>query len=145
MSKDNLTSEIMIKKADVACSDARILLEQGSPDGATNRAYYAMFDAARAALLASDVPVNIEKIRSHVGLVKTFSEHLVEKGPIPEEIGNLLDAARHMRGMTDYTGFSIEQNVAKEIVEQAETFVAAIRAQFMPDTADDEDDTQTAK
>lgn len=40
-------------KAETACSSARVLLELGDVDGASNRAYYAMFDAARAALLAS--------------------------------------------------------------------------------------------
>lgn len=33
-------------KADTACSSARALLDLGDVDGAANRAYYAMFDAA---------------------------------------------------------------------------------------------------
>ena len=40
-------------KALIAASSAQILLDAGDVDGACNRAYYAMFDAARAALLAS--------------------------------------------------------------------------------------------
>lgn len=40
-------------KAEPACASACALLDLGDVDGACNRAYYAMFDAARAALLVS--------------------------------------------------------------------------------------------
>jgi len=93
----------MIKKAERACRSAHTLLVDDDPDGAANRAYYAMFDAARAALLASNAPVNMANIRSHVGLICVFSEHLVEKGPIPENIGSLLDEARHLENKPDRT------------------------------------------
>jgi uncharacterized protein (UPF0332 family) len=140
MSRENLTPEAMIRKAERACRSARTLLVDDDPDGAANRAYYAMFDAARAALLASDAPVNIADIRAHVGLVYAFSEHLVEKGPIPENIGSLLDEARHLRGMADYSGISLDPNVANEIVDHAEIFVAAMRTEFLPDNSTDKDD-----
>ena len=39
----------MMGKAGKALASARILLGAGDSDGATNRAYYAMFDAATAA------------------------------------------------------------------------------------------------
>ena len=44
-----MTKEIM-DKAGLTPAPARILLTAGDSDGATNRAYYAMFDAAIAAL-----------------------------------------------------------------------------------------------
>jgi hypothetical protein len=44
-----MTKEIMDKAAK-ALASARILLKVGDSDGATNRAYYAMFDPAIAAL-----------------------------------------------------------------------------------------------
>ena len=40
----------LIAKAELAVASAKVLLEIGDADGACNRAYYAMFDAARAAL-----------------------------------------------------------------------------------------------
>ncbi|MCX7662789.1 MAG: HEPN domain-containing protein [Tepidimonas fonticaldi] len=40
----------LLAKAEVAAASAQALLERGDPDGAVNRAYYAMFDAARAML-----------------------------------------------------------------------------------------------
>jgi len=42
-----LTPGDLMAKADTACSSARTLLDLGDVDGAANRAYYAMFDAAR--------------------------------------------------------------------------------------------------
>jgi len=45
-----MTREIL-DKADKALSSARLLLNAGDSDGASNRAYYVMFDAAIAALV----------------------------------------------------------------------------------------------
>ena len=63
-------------KADRACASSRVLLDVGDVDGACNRAYYAMFDAARAALLASGAPVAPDIGRTHSGLIGAFSHHL---------------------------------------------------------------------
>jgi uncharacterized protein (UPF0332 family) len=41
----------LMDKARRAATSARLLLDMGDLDGACSRAYYAMFDAARAALL----------------------------------------------------------------------------------------------
>jgi uncharacterized protein (UPF0332 family) len=43
----------LMAKAAQAVASARVLLETNDADGAANRAYYAMFDAAQAALLSS--------------------------------------------------------------------------------------------
>jgi len=53
--------DILMVKADQACVSARTLLNLGDVDGAVNRAYYAMFTAARAALLVSGAPVAEER------------------------------------------------------------------------------------
>jgi len=45
-----LKAKELFAKAQTAAVSARILLNAGNVDGACNRAYYAMFDAARAAL-----------------------------------------------------------------------------------------------
>ena len=48
-----MKAQELLEKATRAASSAKLLLDTGDTDGACNRAYYAMFDAARAALLAS--------------------------------------------------------------------------------------------
>ena len=132
MSNRQLTPEAMMVKASTACSSARALLDLGDVDGAANRAYYAMFDAARAALLASGAPVEPDIGRTHSGLIGAFGNHLVKNGPISKEVGRLLNRAHEIRLVADYNGNSVESDDAREMVKQAEIFVSVMRAEFMP-------------
>ena len=72
---DGLTPGVQMAKA------ARALFDLNDVDGACNRAYYAMFDAARAALLASGAPVQPDIGKTHSGLIAAFGQHLVKNGP----------------------------------------------------------------
>ena len=58
---------------------------------------------------------------------------------MPKEIGRLLNRAHEVRLVADYNGNSVESADAMEMVKQAEIFVAAMRAQFMPDESGDDD------
>ena len=140
MSGRKLTPETMMAKAEKACLDARLLLENGSSDGATNRAYYAMFDAARAALLASGASVDLEQVRTHAGLIGAFGNYLIKNGPVSKEMGVFLRRSLKVRMTADYDGDSVELEDARKIVEQAENFVAAMRVQFLADNNDNEID-----
>lgn len=122
-------------KAETACSSARVLLELSDVDGASNRAYYAMFDAARAALLASGEGSfeHADPGRTHSGLIGGFGLHLVKSGRVSREMGRLLNRAHEIRQVADYKAESVELEDAKELVEQAEVFVANLRAAFLPD------------
>lgn len=73
----------LMAKAEQASISARVLLDRGDSDGACNRAYYAMFDAARAVLLL----YGHEFGKTHRGLVSAFSQHLVRNDPLPREGG----------------------------------------------------------
>lgn len=64
---DELTPNALMSKADRARASARALPNLGDVDGACNRAYYAMFDAARAALIASCAPVQPD-IGKHIAV-----------------------------------------------------------------------------
>jgi uncharacterized protein (UPF0332 family) len=139
VSNRQLTPDALMAKADTACSSARALLDLGDVDGAANRAYYAMFDAARAALLASGAPVAPDIGRTHSGLIGAFGNFLVKNGPVSKEVGRLLNRAHEIRLVADYNGDSVEPAAAKEMMEQAATFVAAMRAEFMPEASDDND------
>ena len=78
-----MKAEDMMAKATQAVASAKMLLDTGDADGASNRAYYAMFDAARAALLGSGVEVG----KTHKGVLNAFSERLVKNGPLPKKWG----------------------------------------------------------
>lgn len=127
-----LTTETLMLKAARACLSARALLDLGDVDGACNRAYYAMFDAARAALLASNAPVKLDIGKTHKGVLNAFSEHLIKPGLVAKEMGRLLKHAETFRYVADYGGDSVEFDDAQGIVAQAEVFVAAMHAGFMP-------------
>ena len=127
-----LTPDALMSKAVRACASARVLFDLNDVDGACNRAYYAMFDSARAALLVSNAPVPPGIGKTHGGLITAFSQHLVKNGPIPKEIGRLLKRAEEIRLVADYKGDSVELEDAREMVEQAEHFVEAIRNALMP-------------
>lgn len=143
MNNRQLTPDALMAKADTACSSARALLDLGDVDGAANRAYYAMFDAARAALLVSGAPIAPDIGRTHSGLIGAFGNFLVKNGPVSKEVGRLLNRAHEIRLVADYTGGSVELADVKEIVEQAETFVAAMRAGFMSEESDGNSDEVT--
>ena len=77
-----------------------MLLDAGDADGACNRAYYAMFDAARAALLASGAPFDPEIARTHSGLISAFSdaEHVHAEGTDAMTLGRArFDREAHVR------------------------------------------------
>ena len=64
----------LMTKARRAVASAYKLLEDSDCDGACNRAYYAMFDAARAALIASQAPVPPEIAKTHMGLMNGWGK-----------------------------------------------------------------------
>jgi uncharacterized protein (UPF0332 family) len=84
-----MTKEIM-DKAKKALASARILLNAGGSDGATNRAYYAMFDGAMAALASAGIGTAQDQHKTHGGLIGSFGLHLVQTGRLPAELGRSL-------------------------------------------------------
>lgn len=124
-----MKAQDLMAKAVQAAASAKVLLDTGDADGASNRAYYAMFDAARAALLASGLDVG----KTHKGVINAFSDRLVKNGPLPKETGRLLKQAETFRYVADYEGDPVELSDAREMVEQAESFVSTLRQMFMPE------------
>ena len=102
-----LAAEALMSKAVRASASARALLDLGDVDGACNRAYYAMFDAARAALPAAGAPVQPDLGKTHAGLIAAFGLQLVKNGPITKELGRLLKRAEEIRLVADYKGDSL--------------------------------------
>ena len=133
-----LTAEALMSKAVRASASARALLDLGDVDGACNRAYYAMFDAAPAALLAAGAPVQPDLGKTHAGLIAAFGLQLVKNGPITKELGRLLKRAEEIRLVADYKGDSVELEDARQMVRQAAIFVDAMRTEFMPREPDED-------
>lgn len=127
-----MTARQLLAKAIQAAASAKVLLDTGDADGACNRAYYAMFDAARAALLASGAPVEPEIARTHNGLISAFSLHLVKTGRVPVALGKALNRAEELRLLADYKGDPVDDENANWVVLQAQDFVEAMQVAFIP-------------
>lgn len=120
----------LLHKSLRAAASAKLLLQAGDTDGASNRAYYAMFDAARYALLVSGAPVVPEVARTHGGLISAFSLHLVKSGRVPVHLGKALNRAEEIRLVADYTGDSIGLERAVDVVDSAMEFVETLQQLF---------------
>ena len=119
-----LTFADLMAKVEMLCSAAHLLLDHGDTGSAANRAYYAMHNAACVALIVSGV----QEPDTHSGLIRMFGLHLVKNGPLPSEMAEILGREQRARIIADYKSTSIKTTVAKELVEQAENFVASIKA-----------------
>jgi uncharacterized protein (UPF0332 family) len=120
-----MTKELMSKAA-TALASARLLLEAKDSDGATNRAYYAMFDAATAALQWAGVATGENPQKTHSGLIGSFGLNLVQTGRLAAELGRSLNRVHELRLTADYLAEPVPSDKAKWAIEEAQTFVAAI-------------------
>lgn len=127
MSNNEDAIRALCQKAHEALSDAELLLENGSVEATINRAYYAVFSIARAALLSKG-----ESPNTHSGVIRRFGYHFVRTEEIREEIGEILTTAESMRGRADYDAFSdIERGEAAELTQDAHRFVETIEGRLL--------------
>lgn len=116
----------LLGKANRALRSAKTLQADGDLEGACNRAYYAMFDAARAALLLVNANVPEEIAKTHNGLARAFSLHLIKTNQLPVELGKALKQVENFRLLADYDGSVIEMTDVDWSVAQAEAFVSVV-------------------
>jgi uncharacterized protein (UPF0332 family) len=114
---------VRLMKAHEDLVAARDNLALGHRRVAVNRAYYAVFHSASAALLWLDV----ERAK-HSGVQSAFNRFLIKPGLIEEEYGQIYRVARIWREEQDYSYQSrpLDQPSAAQIVGEAERFVARL-------------------
>lgn len=122
-----------MEKAQRALGAARLLRIAEDSEGVCNRAYYAMFDAARAALLAVGGDLPDAAAKTHRGLIAAFGRQLVMGHHVAAEFGSALNKVERLRQIADYSGDPVSLADATWALEQAETFVEAMRATFFTD------------
>ncbi|MDR4306158.1 HEPN domain-containing protein [Chelatococcus sambhunathii] len=126
-------SDELMAKAERALTTASVVLDDGDSDAAAGRAYYAAFNAARAAL-ASVAEVDPEAIKTHSGLIARFSEALIRTGVVGADLGRTLAVLAKDRAVADYDGRVIEAGKAAQDVALAKAFVAEIRRLLSPES-----------
>jgi uncharacterized protein len=112
-------------KAITAAASARAPMERGDANGATSRAYYAMFNAARALLWLRD-GIDPSESKKHATTIRKFSEQFVKTGLVPVELGRLFNEAAEVRFIADYDEVDVGTVVAKERIEAMERFLEAL-------------------
>ena len=117
-------------RADHSLEAAQLLLEKGFSIDACSRAYYAIYDAARAALAACGAPVMPEKIRTHSGLIAAFNLYIIKPGPIPAVAGQRLGQAQNARLLADYDTGIVKPDDAANAVNWAIEFVGLVHVAF---------------
>lgn len=118
-----MNAKFYFEKARVAVHSAQLLLDAGDGDGACNRAYYAMFDAARGALIASGAVPNVLEIKTHAGLIAIFSLHMVKTGLVDIDASKQLNQVQEMRLIADYIGDGIDLEKVQLAINMARAFV----------------------
>lgn len=119
-----------MKKADRNLKDAHLLFANGSPDGACNRAYYAMFNAARAALVARGHAKEAQA-KTHSGLIAAFAQNIVRPGLVQAAHNRAMNRVQEYRLLADYIGDGMSLQEAGDAIDKAEAFVTAIDAQVI--------------
>jgi uncharacterized protein (UPF0332 family) len=115
----------LIKKGRDAAASARLLFDGGQYDGAVNRAYYAMFDAARAYLKLRH-EVDIGEIKTHAGVLSVFNRHAVLDDGLSPDLTRSLHRAMAQRKQADYDELSVEREAAAFVLDEMERFLAEI-------------------
>lgn len=122
-----MTPFALIAKAERAIESAKLLHQDGDTDGACNRAYYAMFDAAKAVLLATVPLIDPAIGKTHSGLISAFGLHMVKTGLVPIEYGRAFNRAQDIRQVADYTGHLIDPADVVRVIHQAADFVQVMK------------------
>jgi uncharacterized protein (UPF0332 family) len=112
-------------KAQAAAQSAKLLLESGDSDGAVNRAYYAVFGAARAAL--ASVRSSLATSKRHGTIYRRFEKHLVQERAFDPSLGRaFLARQRRARQVADYEPEQVDESTARNAVGEMQTFLTAI-------------------
>lgn len=112
-----------LRKADGALESAKRGLAAGDFEGAANRLYYAMFHAARAALLSIGEPAQ----GKHGTIIAQFGLHFCKNGPLSTELGRAINEAQELRIEGDYNAGTPDPTEVASYVEKAEEFLAAVK------------------
>ena len=117
-----------LQKAAVNLNVARYCYEQSYYGAAVNRAYYASFQAAIAAL--ADRSFTSSK-NDHKWVQASFNGELIKRRKIyPSHLKSYLGDMLSFRNLSDYSTINLSKRVAHEQLAHAEELVAIIRKEL---------------
>ena len=117
----------LLKKALRAAESARRLESDGDYDGTCDRAYYAMFNAARS-LLEAQGALAPDQTKTHATVLRRFSEVFVKSGISGGKLGGSLNFVEGLRAKADYSASFASREEALRAIEMMDEFIAFARA-----------------
>jgi uncharacterized protein (UPF0332 family) len=117
--------DLFLAKAQEALRAAQVLLHHRQSNSVANRAYYAGFHAARAALIRFNVSA-AGKQWSHKALQSALSQLFRNKKIEPAHLKGYLTELLAIRELADYGQEMVSSRVAKDAVRQAAELVASV-------------------
>jgi uncharacterized protein (UPF0332 family) len=115
--------ESFILRAKENLADAEAASEAGRYNASANRAYYAAFHTAIAALIHFGYPPNID----HTPVRAGFSRYLInEKKIFPASMTNILNQIMEARSEADYAKIGISRKTAQGQFKMAKQFVETV-------------------
>ncbi len=113
-----------LRRARDALGAGSLLLDRGYFLVSVSRAYYAMFYAAKAAVVSE----GLEAIK-HSTVISVFGQHFAKTGRVPGSLHKSLRIAFDERQLADYTlDWTVSREAAQTRLAEAEHFVSAISA-----------------
>jgi uncharacterized protein (UPF0332 family) len=116
----------MWEKGWAAAASARLLCDHADTNGAADRAYFAMFHVARAAL--AQVRSDLAQIKRHASVIRLFGRYLVKGGGLDVKLGRAISLAFDLRTIADYEPVFVDARDAKAIVDEADRFLQGVSA-----------------
>ncbi len=108
-----------LRVAEKRLKAAKILFKENMLEDAVNRAYYAVFYAAKAMLNSLGYDA-----KTHSGLISEFGLRIIKEGLLPMKYGRILRRAFEMRESGDYEiGVFFDRNEVKGLIKNAEEFI----------------------
>jgi uncharacterized protein (UPF0332 family) len=112
---------IFLLKAREAIKVAQLSLDHGCLNSAANRAYFATFHAARAALVAAGLSPT-DRPWSHKAIQSAFAQLIHRKKVYSAHLKGVLAELRSARDLADYRPEGVSSRAARNAVQKAEGY-----------------------
>jgi uncharacterized protein (UPF0332 family) len=117
-----------LEKAQASLAGAESEAANARYDNCANRAYYACFQAAVAALLSAGIqPANLQGHLSHASVPAQFVGQLINRRKLyPAALRDTLPRTYQLRQAADYTDDFVSETQAVRALRRARDFVQAV-------------------
>jgi len=124
-----MSASLFLTKAQESLQAAQHLLERDWFNSTANRAYYAVFHATRAALVAAGIS-SPDHVWSHMGIQAGLSKLVHRRKVYPAQMLADFTTLMGYRELADYKVGVVSSRIARLVVKKASEFVANIEREI---------------